>query len=85
MDKVKFSTVNLTIYQKQAVTREIIAANKPVKPFEPVFQDQLLSSLMFGLDILKSILIFAARFWTLALLGLLIVYLFGILRKKSIV
>jgi hypothetical protein len=71
-DQINFSTVNLSIYQQQTIKREIILNDKNITAYEPKFGSKLLESLMYGWDILASVLIFITKLWGLILFALLV-------------
>ncbi len=68
VDQIKFSTINLYIYQRQATKSELIANHKNIDEYEPGFGNKMLEALKFGWNILKTLLIFCTNFWTLSLL-----------------
>lgn len=85
-DEINFSTINLSIYQRQAIKRELISNDKNIDEYEPGFGSKILDALKFGWDILEALLVFLVKFWGLFLLGFLtyILYLkFGHKLKKS--
>jgi len=74
-DQVNFSTINLSIYQRQSVKRELLASNKDITAYEPGFGRKLVESLKTGWKVLEAIVLFVANLWAVFLLGLAI-YLF---------
>lgn len=71
-DRVSFSTITLSIYQKQALSRELISNNKNIKEYEPGFGSKLVESFNFGWEIIKSFLLALMKIWGLLLMALLI-------------
>ena len=71
LDQVNYSTININIYQRQSLKRELICNNKSTKEYEPNFGIKVVQSLTYGLDILESIIVFVAKLWGLILLGLI--------------
>lgn len=71
-DQIKFSTVNLFLYQRQAIKTELILNNKNTGAYEPSFGSKMLRALQFGWNILKAFLVFLVNFWTLFLFALLV-------------
>lgn len=69
-DQVKYSTVSLTIYQKQEVKKILVANEKNIKSFEPGFGPKVLEALKFGWDAFEEILLFFIKIWWLILTGL---------------
>lgn len=70
-EQISFSTITLSIYQKQSVKRELVSNEKNITAYKPALRDQLLESLQQGLDILVSIVVFVAKLWAIILLGIL--------------
>jgi hypothetical protein len=70
MDQVNYSTINLSIYQRQEVKRELIANDKNIESYEPGFVKKLLDSLKDGWKIMESLILFMVQFWGLILFGL---------------
>ena len=68
-DKVKYSTVNLLIYQPETTTKTIVANEKIIKVYETPFWTQVWESIQYGWSIVAYLFIFLAKFWTLLLLA----------------
>jgi len=68
MDEVKFSTVNINIYQRQTLKREMVCNEKSIKPFEPSFGTKLVDALVFSWEILLAIFLFFVRIWFILLI-----------------
>jgi hypothetical protein len=66
-DQVKFSTVNLLIYQRQTIKRELISNDKNIEAYEPGFGSKILDSIKFGWDMLEGGIIFLTKLWALFL------------------
>lgn len=75
MDQIKFSTVNLNLYQGQALRRELVFNNRDIPAYEPSFGSRLLGSFMAGWRMLQTFLVFVAGLWWL-ILSVLVVYYF---------
>lgn len=71
-DRVSFSTIILSIYQKQALNRELISNNKNIKEYEPGFGSKLVESFNFGWEIIKSFLLAIMKIWGLLVLAIII-------------
>jgi hypothetical protein len=69
-DQINFSTINLNIYQRQTIKRELIANDKNIDAYEPGFGSKLVEALKFGWDILASFIIFLTKLWGLFLFGI---------------
>lgn len=81
-DQINFSTINLSIYQRQAIKRELLSNNKNIAAYEPGFGNKLLESLKVGWEILKSFIMFLAKLWGLLLFALLVYILYKVYRNK---
>lgn len=68
-DQTKFSTVNLLIYQRQDVKRELIATNKnlEIDEYQPSFASKMFKALQVGWDMIKEFIIFLTNCWALFL------------------
>jgi hypothetical protein len=74
-DRIAFSTINLTIYQRQAIKRDLISNNKNIEEYEPGFGAKFLNALKEGWDAFEALIVFLARLWALILLGILTIIL----------
>lgn len=79
-DQVNYSTITLSIYQRQTIKRELIANNSNVSEYEPGFGSKLWESLKFGWEILEGFFIFIAKLWGVILIGIV----FFIIIKKVV-
>jgi hypothetical protein len=70
-DKIAYSTVNIELYQHPGIKRSLIINDKNLGKYEPSLAVKLGHSLRFGLNILETVLLFFAKFWPLAILGML--------------
>jgi hypothetical protein len=82
-DQVKFSTVNLLLYQRQAIKRAVISNNKNIDAYEPGLGTKMLESLVFGWKILESFIVFIAKFWGLFVLAIITLFLFRRYKHKT--
>ena len=71
-DQIRFSTINISIYQRQTFKRELILNDKNVDAYDPSFGSKVLESLKFGWDILETFLVFLTRLWGLFLFAILV-------------
>ncbi len=70
-DQIKFSTVNLSIYQRQGVKRAIVFNDKNVNKYKLGFGYRIAEALGFGWDILAFIIVSLSKLWGLVLLAVL--------------
>ncbi len=82
-DKISYSTLNLSIYQRQEAKRWIIANDKNIEAYKPGFGIQLVESLSTGWKMLESFLVFITKFWGIILLGSIIYLLYRKLKFKA--
>ena len=54
-DQIKFSTINLSIYQRQTIKHELISNDKNINEYKPSFGTKLLDALKYGWEISKNI------------------------------
>ena len=67
-DKINFSTINLSIYQRQALRREIIANDKNIDEYKPGLGSKIIEALKSGWNMLEWILVFLIKLWGLFLI-----------------
>ena len=82
-DQIKFSTINLTIYQRQTVKRELIPNNKNIDAYEPGFGSKIVESIKFGWTILETIFIFLTRLWGVFLIGIVAYLVYRFIKNKQ--
>jgi len=70
-DQINFSTINLNIYQRPTIKRELISNDKNIDAYEPGFGSKLLEALKFGWNILETLLVFLVQFWGLFVFGII--------------
>ncbi len=80
---VSFSTVTLSIYQREMSKKETYAYILPVKPYEPNYAQKLWESVSSGGAIFGEILLFLIRLWPIALLAFAVVLLIKFLLKQK--
>jgi len=83
-DKIKFSTINLEIYQRETIKREVIANEQNLRAYEPGFWYKVWDALKSGWEILEAILIFLANIWFLYLFALAGYFIYRAFRKKQV-
>lgn len=86
-DQINFSTINLSIYQRQTIKRELIANNKNIDAYEPGVGSKILEALKYGWNILEAFIVFLIKLWGLLLFALIAYILyrkFGHLLKRKL-
>jgi hypothetical protein len=81
-DQINFSTINLNIYEKQAVKRELVANEINIDEYEPDFGQKIVESLVYGWDILGAFLVFLARLWGIILFSIVAYFVYKTYRHK---
>jgi hypothetical protein len=76
IDQIKFSTVNIYIYQRQAIKRELISNDKNIDAYEPSFGSKILESLQFGWRVIAAFLVFLTKWWGLFLFAILCYFIY---------
>ena len=76
-DQVKYSTVNLFIYQAETTTKTMVAVDKKIKTYEIPFWKQVWESIQYGWSMIAYLFIFITKFWVVLLGG----FLFWIIYK----
>ena len=79
-EQISYSTINLTIYQRQSIKREVVANELNINAYKPSFGSQLADAFKIGIDLLKSFLIFLAEIWWIIALGIVVLV---IVRRKK--
>ena len=69
IDQIKFSTINLNIYQRQAIKREVVSNYKNIEAYEPGFGSKFLEAMKYGWKVLEAVIIFLTKLWGLVLFG----------------
>jgi len=84
-DQIKFSTINLSFYQRQTVKRELISNEKNIAAYEPGFGSKMLDALKNGWAILEYIVLVFANLWTVLLVavGVYVLYIMNKHRFKK--
>jgi len=81
-DQIKFSTINLSIYQRQTIKRELISNYKNIEAYEPNFNTKFIEALKYGWVILESTIVFIAQLWGLLLFAFLAYFIYKACRYK---
>ncbi len=71
-DAVQLSTVQIDLYQRPVVSREMVANLKRVDSWRPGFGSQLGEALTDGWQVLQGLVLFFVRIWSVLLIGALI-------------
>ena len=64
-DQVKYSTINLALYQDETVEKQLVYNEKSIKPYKADFTTQLWQSVQFGWRLFAELILLAAKLWPL--------------------
>ncbi|MDH5599357.1 MAG: DUF4349 domain-containing protein [Cyclobacteriaceae bacterium] len=67
-DQIDFSTINLRIYQRPEIKRDLVENEKNIDAFQPGFLKQIGESVLVGWELLKSILLVLIKIWPVLLI-----------------
>ena len=81
-DKLNFSTINLTIYQRQTIKHDLIPNDDNNKKFEPGLGTKIVDALSMGWNILEGVLVFIISLWGLITLAIVVFLFYRIYRLK---
>jgi hypothetical protein len=81
-DQINFSTINIEIYQRQSIKRDVVTNYDNIAEYEPGFGTQLLDSLKYGWSMLEGLLVFLVKLWGLFLFAIVIYILYVKYFKK---
>ncbi len=73
-DQINYSTIQLFIYQRTDIKREVVCNYKNIDAYEPGFGAKLKESLKFGWEILEALVLFVSKLWTLILIAFIIFF-----------
>jgi hypothetical protein len=82
-DQINFSTVNLSIYQREALKREVIANDKNIDAYEPGFGKKLVEALKTGWDVLAEIIVFVTKLWGVFLFAIVSFIIYKYVKKNK--
>ncbi len=84
-DQINFSTISLSIYQRETLKRELISNDKNIDAYQPNLGSKIMQALKSGWLILASIILFLMKLWGVLLfiiVALLLYKKFGHILKK---
>jgi hypothetical protein len=81
LDKIKFSTITLSLYQNQNIKYEVIAKEKKIKSYSTPFGARFVEALTFGWTIIVEIFLFLINIWSIILLAVLALCVVKYFRK----
>ncbi len=81
INQVRFSVVNLHVYQAQSIQKTLMPSIKNIEAYRPSIFIQLWDSLQFGWQAIETLLVFLMKLWPLWITGLMIYYF---LKRKTL-
>lgn len=81
-DRINFSTITLSIYQRQDIKRELIPNYKNIKAYESSFGHKIMDSLASGWHILEVVILFVLNLWGLILAAVAVFFLYRFAAAK---
>ena len=84
LDKIKFSTITLSLYQNQSIKYELIAKEKTIKPYSTPFGTRFIDALKFGWTIIVEFFLFLINIWSIILIGVLVLWSVKYFRKRMV-
>jgi hypothetical protein len=82
LDKIKFSTITLSLYQNQNIKYEVIAKEKTIKPYSTPFGTRFIDALKFGWTIIVEFFLFLVNIWPVILIAALVLCGVKYFRKR---
>ena len=82
LDKIKFSTITLSLYQNQSIKQEVITKEKNIKPYSTPFGTRFINALKLGWTIIVEICLFLINIWSIILIGILVLWGVAYFRKR---
>jgi hypothetical protein len=83
LDKIKFSTITLSLYQNQSIKYEVIAKEKTIKPYLTPFGTRFIDALKFGWTIIVEFFLFLINIWSIILIAALVLWGVKFFRKRK--
>ena len=82
-DQVEFSTINLSIYQRQTIHRELVLNEQNIAAYEPGFGAKVLDAFRYGWDILASFIVTCVKLWGWILFFTMAYLIFKLYKRKK--
>ena len=82
LDKIKFSTITLFLYQNQNIKYEVITKEKNIKPYSKSFGTRFIDALKFGWTIIVEFFLFLVNIWSIILIGVLVLWSVRYFKKR---
>ena len=83
LDKIKFSTITLSLYQNQSIKYEVIAKEKTIEPYSEPFGTRFIDALKFGWTIVVEFFLFLINIWSVILVAALVLFGVKYFKKRN--
>ena len=83
-NRIRLSTIHLTIYQNNIVDKETVAKEQPVKEYQQSFGSKLADGLKNGWFVLESIFLFLISNWSVLLIIAIIIATAGYFKRRRL-
>ena len=83
---IAYSTITISIYQKETSKNETYAYSLPIEPYQPTFGSRILNAIKDSISVFEAIILFLIQIWPIAFLiiGAYLIYKWLLKRKISI-
>jgi hypothetical protein len=81
-DQIDFSTITISMYQRQDIKRDVISNYKNIAAYEPGFGKKVMESLTSGWHILEVTILFLLNLWGLILASVAVFFLYRFVAPK---
>ena len=83
---IAYSTITISIYQKETSKSETYAYSLPIEPYEPTFGSRMLNAIQNSIGVFEVIILFLIQIWPIAFLivGVYLIFKWLLKRKISI-
>lgn len=81
-DQINFSTINLIIYQRASIKRELISNDKNIEEYQPGLGRKIGEAFRSGWNILENLLVFLVQIWGLLLIALIVFLVYKKYNRK---
>ena len=82
IDKIKFSTITLSLYQNQSIKYETVAREKKIESYSVPFGVRLVDAIQFGWTVIVEICLFLINIWSIILIAGVVFWGVKYFRKK---
>ena len=82
LDKIKYSTITLYLYQNQSIRCEMIVKEKMIEPYSPPFDARFIEALKSGWNIVLVTCLLIANIWPVIMISLFVFLGMRFYKKK---